>query len=144
MNLELHRRALARCLLGTVIALTSACGSSSGSNSSGPSLEPKLSVIQSNVFQRSCVFSSCHSADTPQKGLNLSGSTYQVLVNKPSSEVPSRMLVVPSNPDGSYLLEKISSDHPTSGARMPYTSTPLPEGEIAAVRQWIELGAQDN
>jgi len=54
------------------------------------------------------------------------------------------MLVTPSDPNGSYLLEKISSDHPASGARMPYLSNPLPGGEITAIGQWIEQGAQDD
>jgi hypothetical protein len=123
--------------------LLAACGSNSASGSN-PTLEPKLSAIEQQVFHRSCAFSSCHDTDTPQEDLSLAGSTYEVLVNKPSSEVPTRMLVAPSDPNGSYLLEKLSSDHPAVGSRMPYTSPPLPDYEITAVRQWIENGAQND
>lgn len=123
--------------------LATACSGGSTASSS-PTIEPKLTVIEQKVFQVSCTFSSCHGTDTPQQGLSLAGSTYDVLVNQPSVEVPARMRVAPSDPNGSYLLEKISSDHPTSGARMPYASSPLPESEITGVRQWIEQGAQDD
>jgi hypothetical protein len=54
------------------------------------------------------------------------------------------MLIAPSDPSGSYLLEKISNDRPAVGSRMPYTSPPLADYEITAVRQWIEGGAQDD
>lgn len=125
------------------IWLTSACSSDSASTPR-TTIEPKLSAIEQNIFQRSCTFSSCHGADTPKEGLSLVGPTHHLLVNQPSSEVPTRMLVLPADPGGSYLLEKISSATPTSGSRMPYASSPLPDSEITAVRQWIELGAQDD
>jgi len=148
-NVLIIVKTTARCLESRLVAsllmlwVVSACSGGSRSNSN-PTIDPKLTVIQQRVFQQSCVFSSCHGADTPQKGLNLSGSIYTVLVNQPSVEVPTRMLIVPGDPSGSYLFEKISNDHPTSGARMPYTSSPLPDYEITAVRDWIEQGAQNN
>ena len=136
-----YERRVVATVLGTW--LVTACGGGSTATSN-PTIDPKLSVIEQKVFQPSCTFSSCHGADAPQQGLTLAGSTYHVLVNQPSSEVPTRMLVAPSDPSGSYLLEKLSNDHPTSGARMPYLSNPLPDGEITAVRQWIEQGAQED
>lgn len=133
-------------VLATVLGLwmIPACSGSSSTPTSSSTFDPKLSVIQQKVFQTSCVFSSCHGADSPQQGLNLSGSTHSLLVNHPSAEVPTRMLVVPGDPSASYLFEKISSDHPTSGARMPYLSPTLPNDQIDGVQQWIEQGAQDD
>jgi hypothetical protein len=54
------------------------------------------------------------------------------------------VLVVPGAPAESYLLEKLTSDAPASGARMPYTSSPLSEQKIAAIRSWIEQGAEED
>lgn len=125
------------------IVLLPACSDDSGSGSV-TAIDPKLSVIEQKILQRSCTFSSCHGGDTPKQGLDLTGSTYQVLVDQPSTEVPTRILVVPSDPDASYLLEKIASDQPASGSRMPYSSSPLPDSEISVVRQWIEQGAPDD
>lgn len=134
-----------KCYVAALLAIGFATACSGNSTAaSNPTVDPKLSVIEQKVFQVSCTFSSCHSADAPQQGLSLAGSPYHAIVNQPSAEVPTRMLVVPSDPNGSYLFEKISNDHPASGSRMPYLSNPLPEGEIAAVRQWIEQGAQDD
>ena len=138
-------RSCKRCVVvaGLGIGFVTACSGSS-TPASAPPIDPRLTVIEQKVFQISCTLSSCHGADTPQQGLNLAGSTYNVLVNQPSKEVPSKMLIAPADPNNSYLYEKISSDHPTSGARMPYTSPPLPDNEITAVQQWIEQGAQDD
>ena len=139
------RRSCRQRVIATVLGtwLITACSSGSAPTSNA-TIDPKLTLIEQKVFQPSCTFSSCHGTDTPQQGLSLAGSTYHVLVNQHSSEVPALMLVVPADPNGSFLLEKISIDHPASGSRMPYLSIPLPEGEVAAVRQWIEQGAQDD
>ncbi len=51
--------------------------------------------------------------------------------------------IVPGDPDGSYLIEKISA-MPRSGARMPFLGGPLSEAEIEVVRTWIAEGAPNN
>ena len=53
-------------------------------------------------------------------------------------------LVVPGDPDASYLYQKLSSDHPCSGIRMPrgeFGSEPLADCVTALVRAWIVAGA---
>ena len=50
----------------------------------------------------------------------------------------------PAIPAASYLDQKISTDHPCSGTRMPRTEfapDPLPDCVIALVRNWIAAGA---
>src|SRR5207244_517502 len=117
--------------------VVTACGGDSGG---GDTVEPKLSAIETKVFHVSCGLSdSCHKSSGPPEprmvgdkpsmgGLALDGSTRELLVNKPAEEVPGKMLVVPGDPDASYLLEKISSATPTSGKRMPDMSPPLDPG----------------
>ena len=131
-----------RALLIAAAVTLGGCGSDDGGSTS--SIEPRLSVIEQRIFQPSCTFSSCHGADSPKAGLSLTGSTYEKLVNQGSTQVSGRFLVLPEDPDGSYLLEKLSDDSPTFGTRMPYASDPLPAEKIAAIRKWIESGAADD
>jgi hypothetical protein len=132
----------------------SACGGD-GSGGGGATVEPKLSAIEAQVFGPSCGKSlSCHNSESPQprmvgtmstngQGLALDGSTKDRLVNKPSLEVPGKMLVVPGDPDASYLMEKLTSAKPTYGNRMPDMNSALDAGVIEGIRTWIKNGAKD-
>jgi hypothetical protein len=52
--------------------------------------------------------------------------------------------VVPGDPDGSFLIEKLTSDSPRAGVRMPQDRPPLDEVEIELIRTWIAEGAVNN
>ena len=62
-------------------------------------------------------------------------------------EADHQVLVVPGQPEQSFLMDKLRGDDldaHTEGSKMPL-SMPLPtEAEIAAVRTWIEAGANDD
>lgn len=104
---------------------------------------PPLSDIEQKVFTRSCAFSSCHGASaSPAGGLSLVGSTYERLVNVKATLAPDKQRVVPADPTGSFLFEKIAQDKPSAGKRMP-PGQPLAEDEIAMIRAWIEAGAEN-
>jgi hypothetical protein len=53
------------------------------------------------------------------------------------------MRVVPFDADASYLMEKLSSDSPSVGTRMPPMGA-LPATQIERVRAWIAAGALDD
>lgn len=105
---------------------------------------PTLSQIEQRIIARSCVSSSCHSSDSPAGGLDLKNAVHDHLVNARSFEVPTKMRVVPGDPDASFFFEKIISDTPTTGRRMPIASPPLPDEEIEMIREWIVSGAPNN
>jgi hypothetical protein len=63
-----------------------------------------------------------------------------MLVNVPSTEVPSLLRVRPGDPDNSYLIQKLEGTAAV-GARMPLGGGALPAATIAAIRQWITDGA---
>jgi hypothetical protein len=105
---------------------------------------PPLSQLQGQIVTRSCVFSSCHSGAGAAGGLDLKTGAFDHLVNAKSMQVPSKLRVVPGDPDASYLMEKLTSSKPTVGQRMPPNSDPLPDEELEMFREWIAGGALNN
>lgn len=104
-----------------------------------------LARIQTEIFDRSCV--GCHrgGGSTLPSSLDLSSveKSYQELVNVAADhpEATGRILVVPNDPDASFLLTKIAGGPDLVGARMPFAGSPLSAAEIQLVRDWIEQGA---
>jgi len=95
------------------------------------------------IFNNNCVNVSCH-GQSAQAGMSLiDGSSYQYIVNVPSSEVPSNRRVLPSDPTDSYLVIKIEGRQPV-GARMPAAKDRLSDTHIQNIRNWIEKGAKNN
>ena len=132
-------RGLASLLNGAALSLLFA-----GCSKMPPLPPPPLTQIEAQVIARSCVFSSCHSGVTGAGGLDLKTGAYDHLVNAKSMQVPTRLRVMPGDPDASYLIEKLTLPKPTVGQRMPPGSEPLPEEEIEMFREWIAGGALNN
>jgi len=129
---------------------TVGCGSSGNDLSSNNSSSANVTfeMVQTQVFAVSCTFSSCHGANSPQQGLNLTlDQAYTNLVNVASTELAALGVaedrVTPSEPDRSYILEKLRSDSPRSGVRMPIDQ-PLDAARIDMVARWIAAGAAEN
>lgn len=102
-------------------------------------LEPTFQSIQANVFTPVCT--GCHAGAGAPLGLRLDeGSSYALLVNAASVEVPSLQRVQPGNPSQSYLIQKLEGTAAV-GSRMPLNAPPLPAATIAVIRQWITNGA---
>lgn len=106
----------------------------------GGAISADFASIQANVFTPICT--ACHSGAAAPLGLRLDeGVSYALLVNAPSTEVPSLMRVNPGDPESSYLVQKLEGTAQVGG-RMPLGGAPLPQESIAAIRQWILEGAQ--
>jgi hypothetical protein len=105
-----------------------------------------LSSIQASIFTPRCAIEGgCHAGVDAQLGQDLSdGKTHASIVGVESQEIPGLLRVAPGDPDGSYLLMKVSGDPRIAGERMPYGGPYLETGEIEAIRAWIEAGALDN
>jgi hypothetical protein len=141
-------------LLGLLCAGLGACsGSGAGLDSNGQPLSGASSgasiplsadfnSIQANVFTPIC--SVCHIGAGAPQGLMLDEAhSYNLLVGVPSTEVPSILRVKASDPDNSYLIQKLEG-HAAVGGQMPLGETPLPSATIAFIRQWITDGAQQS
>ena len=116
-----------------------------------PGLEPTFSSIQREIFnttdaagRQACV--SCHNPQLFRGSLNLvEGSSYAALINIASSGKSGAVRVIPSDPDGSYMIQKLEGTPGIVGDRMPRTGGPyLTPNQIAIIKRWIEQGAANN
>jgi hypothetical protein len=136
------KRSEARSAFALLLVLWSAVGCSSSSSSNDHD-GAHLAKLQVNVFDSTCALSeTCHRGKTPSAGLNLEAPVHAKLVEVPSSE-SGRPLVVPGDPEASFLFEKITSDTPSHGARMPL-GQPLDAKDVESIRAWIVGGAPDD
>ena len=112
-----------------------------------------MSSIQREIFNASdssgrlgCI--GCHTDQgrTPASGLVLlDGRSYGALVGVASRGKAGATLVIPGDPDASYLVHKLEGASTIAGTRMPRSSGPyLTEGQMSVIRRWIELGAKNN
>lgn len=118
-----------------------------------PDLQPTFSAIQRDIFSAAdasgrVACTSCHNAQGARfaANLNLSGpDAHAQLVNVPSTGKPGATLVIPGDPDNSYLIHKIEGAPGIVGQRMPRNNGPfLTPGQILIIRAWIQQGAQSN
>lgn len=118
-----------------------------------PDLQPTFSSIQQDIFNTTdsaarAACTSCHNAGNAAVagGLNLTGAgAYAALVNTPSRDKRGAIRVIPGDPNGSYLIQKLEGAPDIVGQRMPQSGPPfLTPGQIAIIRRWITEGAANN
>lgn len=94
------------------------------------------------ILESSCATSACHSASRGAGQLVLAPDVARSnLVDVPSNQQESAILVVPGDPEASYLMAKLRGDEGIRGSRMPIGQAPLSEEEMATVSGWIADGA---
>ena len=104
-------------------------------------LAPTLDSIQTNVFNVNCAVPGCHGGTGAQQGLRLDpGFSAGNLINVHSSQDPNLIRVIPGDPDGSFLIQKLDGTQ-TVGSRMPDGGPYLTTATINVIRQWIQDGA---
>lgn len=146
------RHVLGGALLG-LAALTGVACDEKLSTITGPT--PNLSVtfasIQRDIFSApdssgrpACT--SCHSDQFARfnGGLSLQTNAFANLVNAPVLGKRGAVRVVPGDADASYLIQKLEGRGSIVGGRMPLGGPYLSAGQIAVIRRWIELGAQND
>jgi hypothetical protein len=114
----------------------------------------------SRIFAQSCTY--CHYEGSPDPpALEKMFDPEEGLIGKPAAFRGDIDLIVPGNPDASFLVMKVEGRGPGEvgtdasaleavlpsseiGAPMPREYEPLSEAQVALVRQWIAEGAKDN
>lgn len=143
---EMRRRSAVSLLGLTLMAL--AMGGECMSGTMPPTTTPPANVSFANqiqaIFNANCIV--CHAtggiADAIMH-LN-TGESFAALVNQPSVQNANLTRVVPGNSAGSLLFQKISSNSPPVGARMPLGMAPLSQSDIDLITNWINQGALNN
>jgi len=118
-----------------------------------PDLQPTLSSIQREIFNKqdssgrlACTQCHTNAGRTPTGGLLLTdGQSFASLVGQASRAKPGAVLVVPGDPNNSYIIQKLEGDPAIVGVRMPRGAGPfLTPGQISIIRRWIQLGAKND
>jgi hypothetical protein len=114
-----------------------------------PALTPTFSSIRDEILRTTDLAgrTSCVTCHRPQGGtpMSLLDDPYAALVNASSRQKPGATLVVPGDPDASYLIQKLEGRSDIVQLRMPRNGPPyLTPGQITVIRRWIELGAPNN
>jgi hypothetical protein len=148
----MHRYIQALCVAALALAASGCDEKLSSIAGPTPNLTATFTGIQRDVFgagdasgRRACA--ACHTANgrTPAAGLNLDGpDAYNNLVRKPSARKVGAIIVVPGDPDNSYLIQKIEGRAGIVGVRMPLNGPYLSEGQTLILKRWIEVGAPNN
>ncbi len=114
-------------------------GGTGGGGTGGAAFGPNYSEIQASLFDVRCT--GCHGGANPSAGLNLeAGMAYANLVGIESSQAAGVLLVNPTDPDTSYLVQKLEGN----GVTVMPPSGMIPQVDIDVVRQWITAGAIDD
>jgi hypothetical protein len=109
-----------------------------------PPCEPTSASLASDVFGRSCWWSTCHGPGTPAWELDLTEeSRLLATIGARAGGCAGWLLVSPGKPEESLLYRKLADEEPPCGERMPWGVGVLPGHALECVRAWIESLAPD-
>ena len=108
-----------------------------------PCLDTTLSGLQADLLTPSCATASCHGGAAPSRGLDMNpGNTHGSTVGLADAVEPGWVRVAAGDTSAS-LLYQVLLEGVENTRRMP-PGFSIDDCEAAAVRVWIEEGAQDN
>ena len=89
------------------------------------------------VLVPSCGFDSCHGSGAGYLRIH-EYQTEDEWLSMRSSVLPSRLLIIPGDAGGSYLIQKMEDADTIAGEAMPPPNGGLSEYRIGLVRSWID------
>lgn len=125
----------------TCIVLTPCCSSKDAPAEDLP--QPTIEALQAKVFTPRCADAGCHGIDFPKQGVaffNPQVSVSTTVNVRPSigdsgSYYPA--IIVPGDPDRSFLVAKLTALRANEGLIMPSPQGALSPGTIDVIRTWI-------
>lgn len=135
-----------RSLLMTALALALGCAEPPPGQEE---VQPIFSEIQVKVLTPSCALSGCHNEASKKGGLILvEGQSFAEMVDVPAQQAGAladgKILVIPGDPDNSYLIQKLEGPESGEGLEMPPGARVISDAAILAIREWVAQGAQNN
>ena len=146
--------------------LVTACGDDDSAGEVAATHDDVVAILGAGPGGKgTCSISSCHGDSIASAGLDLASSAdlTKLLVNVPSCEAPSMMLVAPGEPEKSWLYIKLTGavmakkelvadpawgepgkgceEASGFGKRMPETGAELSADKVEQIRSWIAAGA---
>jgi hypothetical protein len=108
---------------------------------------PTFSALWAEVFTPSCAFVFCHGGTDDFLSMATQSVAYEAMVGAishgPECGSTGLTIVQPGDPDASLLYLKVTS--PPCGNKMPAMyGLVLDDRELAQIKQWITLGAQND
>ncbi|TNE86475.1 MAG: hypothetical protein EP330_22315 [Deltaproteobacteria bacterium] len=106
-------------------------------------LEPTTPSVHAFILEPACASAGCHLRPEPQQGLDYYDldSTLATMVDQPPTVGLAAeaydAIVVPGDPDGSFLIAKITSPGVEQGVAMPPTEWQLTDEAVEVIREWI-------
>jgi hypothetical protein len=107
------------------------------------------------IFKFGCSISSCHGSKPGKGNLYIEpppGNWYTNVVNVPSKTLPSMKLIVPYDPQNSFLVQKLTDGicalnsqcvDKNCGERMPQANDPLEPADRDTIIEWVRQGAKE-
>lgn len=130
-----------------LLVVVTSCGGDSNTMGPDPDPEPEpnrpvsYSKDIQPIFNSSCALGGCHDSGTSRSGVNL--SSYNSAINSIGARYDT-LIILPGNPSGSPIVDKISNNNPQFGQRMPLSGSALSSARIDSIFAWIEDGAPNN
>ncbi len=127
-----------------------------GDDMAGPAcdIDPTLSSLRMEYFEKSCTFGGCHDAASAKAELDLSSTNstlHSDLVGQPANDEfafnRGKLLVVAGDSANSFLYQKVADlFERDEGDLMPQGSPNVvdPDCRVAMLKAWIDAGASDN
>ena len=110
-------------------------------------LTPDFDSVYNGMISKSCGgFSACHANNPAALGFDADTAEDFIAsaINVPSSQEPSLALILPGDPENSYLIRVLrdpaSADLPDGARSMP-PGQPLCDEKIDVLAEWIRNGA---
>lgn len=135
-------RSLAAATLAAGLLL-GACGTDGTPSDDDGDTDPPTTAfgdVQA-ILGQSCAFSTCHGSGSGYLQLRGTDADYDALVGVTAFAAPDETLVVPGDPDASYLMAKLDGAAGIVGDTMPQGGDLLDASTRDVIRDWIADGA---
>ncbi|HKK45492.1 MAG TPA: c-type cytochrome domain-containing protein [Balneolaceae bacterium] len=135
------------CLFAVIFVSCSSSSTGSGdtggnnNGDNGTAMPDPTFTNVNTIFSGNCATSGCHDHSTKQNGVDL--SSYDAAIASVGNQY-GKKVIQPNDAANSPLVDKISSNNPQHGVRMPYGGSPLSSDDISLIKQWIDNGAKNN